>query len=90
VVDISRSVNPKRVATVDTPGQAKGVYVISSFAYVADGTAGLQIVDIRKSVRSRHPEMREVFLSLATLPAWQTLKQAFRSSTSVTPSVRGS
>ena len=96
VVDISRPANPKRVASVDTPGEAKGVFAISGFAYVADGSAGLQIVDIRNPASPRiigsvetPGDARHVYV-LATMPAWQMLKPVFRSSKSVTLSIHGS
>ena len=37
---------PVLSATYDTPGQARGVYVSGNYAYVADYTSGLQIIDI--------------------------------------------
>jgi len=30
----------------DTPGDAQGVYVAGKYAYVADGSSGLQVIDI--------------------------------------------
>jgi len=46
LVDIRKPTNPKLVPSVDTPGEAKGVYTISSLAYVADGDSGLRVIDI--------------------------------------------
>ncbi len=37
------------IASVDTPGSAKGVAVSGSLAYVADGDGGLQIIDVSDS-----------------------------------------
>jgi hypothetical protein len=37
---------PTLLSTTDTPGSATGVAVSGTTAYVADGTAGLQIIDI--------------------------------------------
>jgi hypothetical protein len=45
VVDVRPTANPKQVATVPTPGEADGVFAIHSFAYVAVGSAGLQVRD---------------------------------------------
>ncbi|MHB1038377.1 MAG: Ig-like domain-containing protein, partial [Pirellulales bacterium] len=39
-------VNPVRLGAYDTGGLAYGVAVSGSLAYVADGTAGLQIIDV--------------------------------------------
>jgi hypothetical protein len=49
VVDISRPANPKRVTSVDTPGEAHGVYQLYDLLVVADGSRGLQLIDIRES-----------------------------------------
>ncbi|MEO0097825.1 MAG: hypothetical protein ABIK78_07005, partial [candidate division WOR-3 bacterium] len=43
VIDISNPSNPREVGYYDTPGYAYGVYVSSSYAYVADDEAGLGI-----------------------------------------------
>jgi hypothetical protein len=48
VVDISRPANPKRVASVDTPGEAHGVYQLYDLLIVADGSRGLQLIDNRE------------------------------------------
>ena len=41
--------DPTIVGSVDTPGSAWGVYVSGSFAYVADGSSGLRVIDISNS-----------------------------------------
>jgi hypothetical protein len=46
MVNISRPANPKKVATVNTPGETKGVYAISSFVYVAGPGFGLGVFDV--------------------------------------------
>ncbi|MEO0087855.1 MAG: hypothetical protein ABIK90_07260, partial [candidate division WOR-3 bacterium] len=43
VIDVSNPSNPREVGYYDTPGSAYGVYVSSSYVYVADGGAGLGI-----------------------------------------------
>ncbi|MCK5834045.1 hypothetical protein KAH81_10310 [bacterium] len=40
------SLNVRLVGHIDTPGSAEGVYVTSSFAYVADEVGGLRIIDV--------------------------------------------
>ncbi|MCU0559080.1 MAG: hypothetical protein MUD16_02665 [Desulfobacterales bacterium] len=47
VVDIRSQADLGRIATVPTPGEAKGAFAAGSFAYVAAGAAGLHILDIR-------------------------------------------
>jgi hypothetical protein len=47
VVDISRPADPKRVASLDTPGEALGIYQLYDLLIVADGSRGLQLIDIR-------------------------------------------
>jgi len=44
VVDISDPASPTEVGSHDTPGNAEGVYVSDSYAYIAAG--GLRVVDI--------------------------------------------
>jgi hypothetical protein len=39
-------VNPRVIATEDTSGTAYGVAIAGRYAYVADGNAGLQVIDI--------------------------------------------
>ena len=46
MIDISNPANPQRVGGYDTAGQAWGVAVAGNYAYVADDTAGLQVIDI--------------------------------------------
>ena len=48
MVDISRPANPKRVASVDTPGEAHGVYPLYDLLIVADGSRGLQLIENRE------------------------------------------
>jgi len=45
-VPTRRSSDPYEVGFYNTPGQARGVAVLGDYAYVADGDAGLRIVDI--------------------------------------------
>ncbi|MFQ6054410.1 MAG: S8 family serine peptidase, partial [Methanosarcinales archaeon] len=60
IVDISDSENPSPVKTIDTPGDAKSVFVSDSYAYVADDTGGLRIVDI--SVPSNEEEVGKLII----------------------------
>ncbi|HID12026.1 MAG TPA: hypothetical protein EYP17_12125, partial [Candidatus Latescibacteria bacterium] len=46
VIDISDPSSPKQVGGFDTPGRATGVHVSGSYAYVADGQAGLIIFEL--------------------------------------------
>ena len=46
VMDISTPSSPEIIGTVDTPGEAWDVFVIGNYAYVADWTSGLQVIDI--------------------------------------------
>jgi len=39
------------VGSVDTPGRANDVYVVGNYAYVADESAGLQVIDISSPTR---------------------------------------
>src|SRR5262249_57870956 len=45
-VDVSDRVHPRVVASRSLPGNANDVRVAGNFAYVAAGSAGLQIVDV--------------------------------------------
>jgi hypothetical protein len=45
-VDIADPANPWIAGSVDTPGLARGVAVSLPYAYVADRTAGLQVIDV--------------------------------------------
>ena len=47
VIDI-RTAEPKRVASVDTPGEAQGAYPLYNLLIVADGSGGLQLINIRE------------------------------------------
>src|SRR5258705_10531835 len=38
---------PFVIRTVDTPGEANDVFVKGDFAYVADGSAGLQVIKVQ-------------------------------------------
>ena len=38
--------SPVRLGGYDTSGQARGVQVVGNLAYVANGFAGLQILDV--------------------------------------------
>lgn len=51
IIDISNPANPRRVGTIDTPGQAYGIDVSGSYAYVAAGSAGLHVVDISEPLQ---------------------------------------
>ncbi len=44
VIDVSNPSNPQERGYYNTPGSALGVAVAGSYAYVADYTAGLQII----------------------------------------------
>jgi hypothetical protein len=46
IVDISNPASPVIVGTVSTPGIAAYLAVADDFAYVADGSSGLQIIDL--------------------------------------------
>jgi len=46
IVDVSDSHNPVSVAVFDTPGSANGVSVVEDYIYVADGNAGLTILNV--------------------------------------------
>ena len=43
-IDISNPDRPRVVGTVDTPGEAQGIYPLYSLLIVADGSRGLQLV----------------------------------------------
>jgi hypothetical protein len=45
-VDVSTPSAPVEVGFLDTPGQARGVFVSGAYAYVADYNNGLRIVDV--------------------------------------------
>ncbi|MEW6416694.1 MAG: S8 family serine peptidase [Nitrospirota bacterium] len=46
IIDIANPVDPVIKGSLNTPGDAYGVYVSGNYAYVADGSSGLQVVDI--------------------------------------------
>lgn len=46
VVDISDITSPQQVGTYDTPGAAWGIFASGNYAYIADGSTGLQIIGI--------------------------------------------
>lgn len=46
IVDISDPKTPKEVGFADTPGDANGVCISGSLAYVADGDEGMQVIDV--------------------------------------------
>ncbi|MEK7677697.1 MAG: hypothetical protein AAB676_17855, partial [Verrucomicrobiota bacterium] len=45
--DVATPAAPVRVGVYDTSGNARGVVVAGGYAYVADGWAGLQVIDVR-------------------------------------------
>ena len=45
-ISISNPAHPVRLGGFNTSGQAKDVVVAGNLAYVADGTAGLQVIDV--------------------------------------------
>jgi len=45
VIDISDPTNPSKVGACDTPGSAKALAISGDFAYIADGTSGLQVIE---------------------------------------------
>ncbi len=51
VIDVSDPYEPFRVGSCSTPGDAKGVAVIGSYAYVADAYRDMQIVDVSRPTR---------------------------------------
>jgi hypothetical protein len=46
VIDVTNPASPVIVGSVDTPGEASGVAVAGTHAYVADYGSGLQVIDI--------------------------------------------
>ncbi len=46
IYSVSDPQNPSQVAEIETPGIATDVFASGSYAYVADGDSGLQIIDI--------------------------------------------
>ena len=49
MIDITNPQSPQIVGSVDTPGEAFGVAVSGTYAYVADYRSGLQVIDITNS-----------------------------------------
>jgi len=43
---VALDLDPVRVGGYDTSGSAYGVAVLGNYAYVADGSAGLQVIDV--------------------------------------------
>ncbi|MCX7785614.1 MAG: hypothetical protein N2201_05235, partial [candidate division WOR-3 bacterium] len=43
--DVTNPSSPTKLGYCDTPGKAQSVYVSGSYAYVADGTSGLRIIN---------------------------------------------
>ena len=46
VIDLSDPVRPRRIADLDTKGDAWGLQVVGNYAYVADYLEGLQMIDV--------------------------------------------
>ena len=46
MIDVSTPTSPIEVGSLDTPGDAQGVAVSGSYAYVADRLAGLRVIDV--------------------------------------------
>ena len=46
VIDVSAPASPAIMGSVDMPSAVSGVAVSGSYAYVADGSSGLQVVDV--------------------------------------------
>ena len=44
-LDVSDPTSPRPVGAVDTPGRARAVVVVGSYAYVADDIGGVQVID---------------------------------------------
>ncbi len=51
IVDISDPLHPRKLGSVDTPGQAFAVSASGNLVAIADGTGGLQIVDATDSLK---------------------------------------
>jgi len=50
---VSRPMFPARIGAFDTPGDAEGIRLFDNLAYLADGSAGLTIVDVRNPAAPR-------------------------------------
>jgi len=46
IIDVSDPKVLRLLASVDTPGQARGIWMAGGRAYIADGEYGLQIIDV--------------------------------------------
>lgn len=46
-IDLTDPANPRRLGSLDTPGDAWGIALTATHAYVADGLAGLTVLDVR-------------------------------------------
>ena len=46
MIDTSEADTPKEIASYNTPGYTYSVKIVGDYAYVADGEAGLRIIDI--------------------------------------------
>jgi hypothetical protein len=46
VLDVSNPGRPRTLAVIDTPGEAWDVQVVDDLVFVADGSAGLRILDV--------------------------------------------
>jgi hypothetical protein len=53
VIDIRDPANPQRVGGHDTSGEAQGVAVVGNYAYLADGSAGLRVIDLINPAKDR-------------------------------------
>lgn len=60
VINISNPENPHRVATLDTPGDAHGLFLVDGLVYIADAAGGLHVVD------ASIPQYPEIVCSLQT------------------------
>ena len=50
---MTRPMFPARIGAYDTPGDAEGIRLLDNLAYLADGSSGLTIVDIRNPAAPR-------------------------------------
>jgi hypothetical protein len=46
IVDVEQPARPQPLAVIDTPGEAWDVELAGGLAFVADGSAGLRILDV--------------------------------------------
>ena len=88
VFDIQNPDQPRQIATLPLPNTVLDVFVSGSLAYVADGEAGLQIVDISnpaKPVRTGGYDTSRRCIAAFSCPAHsptsRTRQRACRSST---------